>query len=135
MGRMNYEAEKQRIFDEIAQYHHEYILKSDNSQFQYDALVVDDVMRFDETEIEIFNHPPLNAIDETEIGIIDYFYFLFDEENGKIIYVFIFERNLFGKSVNIPKEYLPNDLVALRSKANQKTEEPLNKSTAAEMLK
>ncbi len=45
-------------------------------------------------------------------------YVLFDEENFRIVYITIFDKELNSKSVNIPEEYLPKELVELRKNQN-----------------
>lgn len=42
-------------------------------------------------------------------------YILFDDNSNRVVYVMIFEKDLDGKSLNIPEIYLPKKLVKLRS--------------------
>ncbi len=42
---------------------------------------------------------------------ISYTYYLFYEEENRIVYVDMFEKELFGKSTEIPERYLPKELV------------------------
>ena len=47
-------------------------------------------------------------------GSIQYSYVLLDEEESRIVYITIYEQELYAESVNIPEEFLPAELLELR---------------------
>lgn len=91
-----YETEFKRIVDLTSQYGD--MLDVNSKSFSYDSIRVNSSLDFD----------------SKGWGIVDYSYFLFDSENSRIIYVMIFEKEIMGKSVNVPDEYLPSELIELR---------------------
>lgn len=93
-----YETEVQRINEYTEQWSD--MLETNLTSFSYDSLSIDTILYSEKTG---FVH-------------IDYDYYLFDPEDLDIIYVTICEEKLNGKSTNIPEEYLPSELVELRSK-------------------
>lgn len=93
-----YEAELERLSNIMSQYND--IIKKDSKSFSYESFCLDSVLEFD----------------SNGNGIVDYTYFLFDSENKRIIYVMILEKEVSGESVNIPLEFLPSEVIELRSK-------------------
>lgn len=91
-----YETEFKRIVDLTSQYSD--MLDVNSKSFSYDSIRVNSSLDFD----------------SKGWGIVDYSYFLLDSENSRIIYVMIFEKEIMGKSVNVPDEYLPSELIELR---------------------
>lgn len=82
------------------------MIEINSESFTLDSLCVDSYLEFNDLKYW-FN---------MKVGLVDYSYFLFDDANYEIIYVLIFEKELNGKSTNIPSEYLPKELNELRSK-------------------
>ena len=49
------------------------------------------------------------------VSYLRYEYVLFIESEYRIVYITFFDKELYGKSVNIPEQYLPKELVDLRN--------------------
>ena len=101
-----YNDEKERI---KALFTDEDFLEVNSDSFYFESMLYGNVFDWEKSEImeKIFDSEEL-------YGIMEYEYVLFDRENLQIIYVSFFDKELNGKSTNIPKEYLPKELVALR---------------------
>lgn len=92
-----YIKETQRILEITEQWD---FVEENVDSFDYDSVVIDQVFYFD----------------NLNMGLMNYSYVLFDDNNSRIVYVFIFEKQLDGMSMNIPSDYLPKEIVALREK-------------------
>lgn len=56
--------------------------------------------------------------DSSDVDLMNYEYVLFSESDYRIVYVTFFDKELNGKSINIPKMYLPKELISLRNENN-----------------
>ena len=54
------------------------------------------------------------------VSYMRYEYVLFIESEYRIVYITFFDKELYGKSVNIPEQYLPKELVDLRNSYEDK---------------
>lgn len=94
-----YKNEEMRI---AALFSDEQVLVKNSDLFDYPSLMHRDYFDFD-----------LNGM----IGMMTYEYVLFDESEFRVVYVTLFDKELNGKSTNIPEEYLPKELNELRRSA------------------
>lgn len=88
------------------------LLVKNSESFIYESLMYEDT--FDYTDIKISDSYNLNLID---LELMHFKYVLFDESELRIVYVNFFDKELYGKSTNIPNEYLPKELVDLRNRS------------------
>lgn len=90
-----YVEETQRVLEVTNQWE---FVKENVDSFDYNSIVINQYLDFD----------------DSQIGMMDYSYVLFDDNDYRIVYVFILEKELNGMSMNIPNEYLPKEVVSLR---------------------
>lgn len=74
------------------------LLVKNSDSFEYESLVYGERL----------------ARDSDGVSCLNYEYVLFIESEYRIVYITFFDKELNGKSVNIPEEYLPKELVDLR---------------------
>ncbi len=91
-----YNAEKERVRELMSQW--ENLLEEDTDSFAFPSLSLERMLEFN----------------NSQAGVVRYKYVLFNEIENRIVYVMIFEKELYGKSCHIPDDYLPKELVALR---------------------
>ena len=91
-----YYREEKRIKD---LYTDEVLLDKNSDSFEYESLIYDDIL----------------SRDDDGVSYLRYEYVLFIESEYRIVYVTFFDKELNGKSVNIPEKYLPKELVDLRN--------------------
>jgi len=89
-----------------------------NEEKRITELFVDEdllVKNSDSFDYESLMYSNLFVRDSSGIGIMDYQYVLFSESDFRIVYITFFDKELNGKSINIPEKYLPKELVDLRN--------------------
>lgn len=100
--------EKNRISE---LYVDEDLLVVNSEQFTYESLMYGDTLSYEKIQVgDLYNS--IRAM------LMDFEYVLFDENEFRVVYVSFFDKELYGKSTNIPEEYLPKDLVDLRREGN-----------------
>lgn len=90
-----YKDEQKRI---TSVFNEEEFLVKDSDSFKYPSLMYDSLFWSNEKQVDMMR----------------YNYALFVEDTYSIIYVAIFDKETNGKSVNVPEEYLPKELVDIR---------------------
>lgn len=98
----DYQKEKDRI---AKLFEDKDLLVENSDSFEYESLMYDSTL-----------YPSKYG----DIDLMSYEYALFLEDEQRIVYVAFFDKELNGKSINIPKEYLPKELLELRDKFQNK---------------
>lgn len=101
-----YENEVKRINELFTD---EGLLQRNTDSFEYESMLYGEFLDCSPFSLDFFKNQISWVMAEAH-----YTYVLFEEEESRIVYITMFEEKLNGRSINIPEEYLPKELVALR---------------------